>query len=125
MFGLSRTKEIEITNKAEFQNTLTRLIELLRDNAHEAQANVVQRLLDSLIQEDKKEFLKIITSIDMWGGAGAVWEVGVFKSGADEKEFMRQMIRLTDEMKEIGIQFGRAYSTTDIFRKELKRAEGT
>jgi hypothetical protein len=124
MFGLFKTKEIEITNKEKFEKTLVRLIELLRNNSHDGQANVVNRLLDALTQEDKKEFIRILTSVDMWGGSGAVWEVGTFKSDRDEREFWRQLIQLTEDMKEIGIKCGRAYSTADIFRKELKRNKG-
>ena len=121
MLRLFKKVDIEITNKLEFEKTLTRLIELLRDNGFTGQANVVRQLLGALIRDDKGEFIKIITSVDMWGGAGAVWEVYGFTNDKDEKDFWRQLIKLTDQMKEIGIKCGHAYSTADIFRQELKK----
>ena len=57
----------------------------------------------------------------MWGGAGAVWEVYGFTNDKDEKDFWTQLIKLTDQMKEIGIKCGQAYSTADIFKQELQK----
>lgn len=113
--------DVQITNKPEFEKTLTRLVDILHDNAFTAQANVVRHLFDALTRNDTQDFLKIITSVDMWGGSGAVWEVGGFTTSKDEKEFWRHLIRLTDEMKAVGIKCGRAYETADIFRGELKK----
>ncbi len=121
MLGLFKHGDIQITNKLEFEKTLTRLIELLRDNGFTGQANVVRQLLRALTLDDKKEFIKIITSVDMWGGAGAVWEVYGFTNDKDEKDFWTQLIKLTDQMKEIGIKCGQAYSTADIFKQELQK----
>jgi len=123
MLGLFKRQNIQITNKLEFEMTLTRLIELLRDNGFKGQANVVRQLLGALTRDNKDEFIKIITSVDMWGGAGAVWEVYGFTDDKDEKDFWRQLIKLTDQMKDIGIECNHAYSTADIFRKELKKIE--
>jgi hypothetical protein len=123
MLGLFKTKDIEITNKQEFEKTLTRLIELLENNAFTGQSTVVRELLDALQQGDRKTFLKIITGIDMWGGSGAVWEVGGFRNDADEPEFYRHMITLTEAMKQIGIKCGSAYAATDFLKKALTKTE--
>mgnify|MGYP003564291033 CR=1 FL=1 len=121
MIKLFKQKEIEVTNKEEFEKTLTRLIELLRDNAFSAQADAVRRVLAALLNSDTDKFLKTINSVDMWGGSGAVWEVYGFQTKEDEKEFWSQIIRLTDLMKEINIKNNHAYSTAKIFKTELNK----
>ena len=120
MFSLFKKKEIEIENKLEFEKTLIKLIELLRDNAFKPQAEAVRRVLNALTQNNKKIFLKTLNSVDMWGGSGAVWEVSGFQTKSEEIEFWEQTIKLTDLMKETGIKNSHAFSTANIFRKELK-----
>lgn len=119
MIRLFKQREIKITNKAEFEETLTRLIELLRDNAFSPQADAVRRVLSAIMVGDKDKFLKTINSVDMWGGAGAVWEVYGFQTKQDEREFWLNIVKLTDLMKEINIKNNRAYSTAKIFKTEL------
>lgn len=123
MLGLFKKREIVITNKAEFEITLMKLIEILRDNAFRYQADAVRRVLSALSINDNHEFLKTIKSVDMWGGSGAVWEVYGFQTKLDEIEFWKQIIRLTDLMKEVGIKSRPAYSVANTFRNEINNGK--
>jgi hypothetical protein len=87
MFGLYRKAEVEITNKAEFEKTLTRMIELLQDSGFGAQATVVRHLLTALI-EDKKEFLKTIKGVDMWVDQGQFGKLVDLKLTRMSENFM-------------------------------------
>ena len=69
--------------------------------------------------KNQPAFLKKLNSIDMWGGSGAVWKIGGFKTKEDDKEFCRLIISLTELMKEIGIKKRRAYAIAALFRSEL------
>ncbi|MHA3788828.1 hypothetical protein ACX0HA_11500 [Flavobacterium hauense] len=87
----------------ESENILSRLItlkNLLEKGNHSGQAKFIEQLI-ILLQSNKIEsipiFIKLIQGVDMWGGAGAVWEV-YFEKEDLEKSFIREMIQLTNLM---------------------------
>jgi len=121
MFGLFTKPKIKITNKPALIDNLTRLIELLSDNAFTAQSDAVRRVLSPLILDNDEAFMKALNSVDMWGGAGAVWEVYGFETKENEREFYRLMLDLIILMKEIGIKNRHAYALQTVFEKELKK----
>ncbi|HTA62463.1 MAG TPA: hypothetical protein VK835_08405 [Bacteroidia bacterium] len=119
MFGLFKSKEITIINKDELILTMTRIVELLRDNAFGAQANAVRKPLEYLYADDKENFLKQLKTVDIWGGAGAAWEVYGFQTKEIEKEFHICFIRLAELMRQTGIKFRRADDIASAFKQMI------
>lgn len=117
MFKLFRKKPVAITQIPEWNDTLQKIIVLLRDNSHIGQADFVRQIHGALYRNDITDFIKKLNSVDMWGGSGAVWEVGMFKTQNDEKEFELQILRLVKLMKVDGINKGRANSVAKFFKK--------
>src|ERR1700741_4776820 len=54
---------------------LNQLIQCLETSDNHPQARVVERLKEFICEKNVAEFVKLIKGVDMWGGAGAVWEV--------------------------------------------------
>lgn len=119
MFGLFKRKEITIVNKDELISTMTRIVELLRDNGFSAQADAVRLPLQYLYSDDKGNFVKYLLTVDIWGGAGAAWEVYGFPSRQVEIEFESNFVKLVDLMKQCGIKNGKADSVADFFKKDI------
>jgi len=118
MFKLFRKKTNEITQISEWNNTMGKIIVLLSDNSHNAQSEWVREIKESLCSNDKKDFIKKLNSVNMWGGSGAVWEVGNFRTFDEAKEFGKQIIRLVQLMKADKISHGKAKSVSRYFKKE-------
>ena len=121
MFGLFKQKEINIINKEELIETLTRIVELLLDNGYPYQADVVKKPLEYLHSNDKENFLKCFLTLDIWGGSGAAWEVGRFKSREVEIEFETYFIKLAELMNQTGIKNGKAQSVAKFFKNDIKK----
>ena len=121
MCNLFKRKEIEITNKDEFILTMTRLVELLHANNHSPQAFAIQEPLQYLIANDKNNFLKTLNTVDIWGGAGAAWEVGSFRTREDEREFQECFVKLVELMNEIGIKNSKAKNVARLFSEDLHK----
>lgn len=119
MFELFKLKDISIVNKDELIATMTRIVELLRDNGFSAQANAVRLPLQYLYSDDKENFVKHLLTVDIWGGAGAAWEVYGFSSRQVEIEFESNFVKLVDLMKQCGIKSGKADSVADFFKKDI------
>jgi hypothetical protein len=119
MFKLFRKKPTEITQKDEWNTTLEKMLVILRDNSHSSQADWVRKIHGSLYRNDITDFIKKLNSVDMWGGSGAVWEVGRFNTLDEEKDFGRQIVRLEELMKTNRISHGKAKSVARYFRKEF------
>lgn len=117
---LNQFKRIEVlkSDKDEWLRALENLIKVLRDNSHTAQADWVRQIHGSLYQNDIKDFIKKLNSANTWGGSGAVWEVGVFKSREDEIEFAKQLINVVRLMRTDGISHSKARSVERLFIKE-------
>jgi len=121
MFGVFKQKPITITNKKEVIKTLTRIVEILNENGHVGQAEAVNKPLQYLHQDNIDDFLKTFKTVDIWGGSGAAWEVGVFSTKQIEKEFQNCFIRLAELIKEAGIKFKPTNQIANIFKKELRK----
>ena len=97
---------------------LTQASELLHKYGHHGQGTVVDEIFATL--ETPQPDYKRLSSIDMWGGSGAVWEV-CLTSGrrsdeqrADEKSFRKAIVRIAaamDQMK-IGTERSRFIAKT-------------
>lgn len=115
-----RNKEIIIKNKGKLIQILTRSVEILRDNAYSAQADAMRKPLQYLHLDDTKNFIKQLNTIDIWGGSGAVWEVW-FESKEVEREFMKCIVDLVDELNSNGIKIPRERGIAKFFKQELKK----
>lgn len=121
MFGLFKRKEIKIINKEELIETMTRIVELLRDNGFKAQANAIRKPLQYLYSDDEKNFVKYLLTVDIWGGAGSAWEVYGFESREVEIEFERCFIKLSELMAQTGIKSSKARSVAGFFKKDIEK----
>lgn len=121
MFGLFKRKEIRIVNKEELIETLTRILELLRDNGFTAQANAIRKPLQYLYNNDEKNFVKYLLTVDIWGGSGSAWEVYGFKSREVEIEFERCFNKLSELMALNGIKSSKARSVAGFFKKDIEK----
>lgn len=110
-----------LNNKAELISTMTRIIEILRDNAFSAQADAVRKPLQYLYTDDIDNFAKHLLTVDIWGGSGAAWEVAPFPSRQIEKEFESNFIKLVELMRQCGIKNGRADSVASYFKKDIRQ----
>jgi hypothetical protein len=80
---------------------LRELADLLIKYGYEGQADVAEKILVSLRTSDPD--YKLLTSVSMWGGSGAVWDVYLssqskFSKDArnDEIAFRKTIIRIAD-----------------------------
>lgn len=64
---------------------------------------------------DKEEFKKLVVSPELFGGAGALWEVWIEDNELRQK-FKQQFCRLVDHLKEMGIRNGRVDQVRRGFR---------
>lgn len=103
---------------------LRRLQELLARYGYDRPA----RLVDEAIHTAQPErFWTIVSGLDFWGGAGAVWEVEPFDmshpdetaSADDYRRFQVLMIELADILDAKGIG-AMAARNAELFRRELE-----
>jgi hypothetical protein len=93
--------------------TLTELHRLLSVHDHPGQAEILDHLI-GLHDTNREEFVRVLQSNAMWGGAGAVWEVSPM--GADERVFRSIIVILADEMDRTNVGFERSRSIAETFR---------
>ncbi|SEA98945.1 hypothetical protein SAMN05443667_11464 [Flavobacterium gillisiae] len=85
-------------SKEDYLIIIKNIEEILREGKNNAQANVVEKISEILIEKDFPKFKKEINSVDMWGGSGAVWEV-YFHNENLQRKFNNQMLKLIDLME--------------------------
>ena len=103
--------------------TLSEIRDLLLKHDFPGQGAFIARLIETA-QEDSEEFAAGVSGGDVWGGAGAVWEVGTFKghkisdaeAGKDEVLFRKAIIRLAEEMDKAGIGTPRSRDIAGILK---------
>jgi hypothetical protein len=106
-----------MVNKEVLIETLTRINSILTKNGNSGQANFVGSLKVRLSEEDSSGFVRDFCSASMWGGSGAVWEVGGFESEEMERSFRRCMIQLVEQTRQMGITYRHAKHIADLFRE--------
>jgi hypothetical protein len=107
---------------------LTNLVQtetLLRKYNFPGQAKVVAEIISS-IQRGEPDY-KRLSGLDMWGGAGAVWEVALTPGGIkaeeherDERAFRQAIINIAAAMNKLGIGHARSRDIAATFRKWTK-----
>ena len=101
------------------------IAELLRKYRHYGQAQVVEEVLATL--ETSGPDYKQLRGIDMWGGAGAVWEVnlgsaqGSTEEKADRAAFFRAFVRLANTMNQAGLDTDRSRFIAKTFQSWLDK----
>ena len=96
---------------------LEQLRRLLISSDNPGQARTVERLIE-LRSTNRAEFDRLLHSVDMWGGSGAVWEVGPSRMNRDEvQSFRAGIIALSEWMESQGAGFERSRFIADVFRK--------
>jgi hypothetical protein len=104
---------------------LSVIAELLRKYRHYGQARVVEEVLATL--ETSGPDYKLLRGIEMWGGAGAVWEVnlGSSQGSAEEKtdraSFFRAFVRLANTMNHAGLGTDRSRFIGETFQSWLEK----
>lgn len=104
---------------------LNEIAELLRKYQHPGQAKVVEEILASF-KTPNPDFIQLC-GIDVWGGAGAVWEVCLSTSRkseqakADQQAFRRAFVRLADTMKVMNIGTERSRFIGATFQDWLEK----
>ncbi|WP_276371923.1 hypothetical protein [Chryseolinea sp. H1M3-3] len=118
-FDFINKKESAIDFSDEKVELLSKLIDQLGDTLIKSGFGFyVARLSEirlSATQRDKEKFKELVVSPDLFGGAGALWEIWIEDTDL-RKKFEREFCRLVDHLKDIGIKNGRV----DQVRKGFK-----
>ena len=99
MFKFRKDKKLELppAEAQSYRPILTKLSKYLMASDHEGQALFINKLIELIDKEDLTLFVKMINTVDMWGGSGAVWEVDIRDKDLSRK-FEREIINLIDLM---------------------------
>jgi hypothetical protein len=95
---------------------LTEMGAVLSEHGHYAQVEVTDRL-SRLATEDGDRFVKELQGVDVWGGAGALWDT--CELGVDKRRYWTLVIALAGAMAEEGIETERAWSIAKTFSEWL------
>jgi hypothetical protein len=117
---IDKTEVFELIKgaKSKYLDTLKNIKVILRKGELFGQANVVENLMQKLIAEDYQIFVNDINSGNMWGGAGAVWEV-YFENKTLQRKYNFEMLELINLMEKTkGLESG-IKPLKKLFEKEL------
>jgi hypothetical protein len=120
MFDLFKRKKIKFQNPEELIATMEKISSLLNENGFHYQAMAFSKPIEYLKIDDFENFIKNFNTVDIWGGAGAAWEVS-FASWEIEREFIVTFRKLIELMKNSGIKNRKAISIGAYFLKTLER----
>ncbi|KAF0127917.1 MAG: Uncharacterized protein FD155_3491 [Bacteroidetes bacterium] len=122
MFSFKKNKsesfELVSQNCDDFSSVLTTLFELLKKNGHNSQADFIKELILLINQENFNSFIQSLNGVNMWGGAGAVWEVYI-EDKESSKEFEKSVIKLINIMEETKILGKGIKPIRKLFEKNL------
>jgi len=106
MFGFKKNKDdnflLVLKERPNFLSVLTVLMQLLKDSENNTQSDFLYKLIKLLNQNKLSHFVKLINGVDMWGGAGAVWEIYI-EDKSKAKVFEKEMLRLISLMEKTKI----------------------
>lgn len=114
-----REPESVFSMQENFISILKNISQYLIISNNLAQSEFIEKLIDLLNDGEIDEFIKDINGIDMWGGAGAVWEVYI-DDGIDQIRFEKEMLSLIELMKKTDILGSGIKSIENLFIKNLK-----
>jgi hypothetical protein len=123
MFGFMKKNdnkiELTLVECKSYLSILNKLQQILKAANLGGQALVIQSLMDLILRENIRQFVKLINSIDMWGGSGAVWEVYI-ENKAEARVFEKEMINLINLMEATNILGGGIKPIKKIFMDNMK-----
>jgi len=102
-----------------FLLVLKDISKILNDAGHNAQSGFIDKLINLINQREMNLFIKLINGVDMWGGAGAVWEVYI-DNKEDAKSFEKEILNLINLMDDTNILGKGIKSIRRLFEKDLK-----
>lgn len=106
MFGLMKNKkedfELVYAERQNFLSILSVIFQILNKTSNNAQAEFIQKLIELIDQHNISLFIKLINGVDLWGGAGAVWEVHI-ENKSVAKVFENEMLKLINLMEQTKI----------------------
>jgi hypothetical protein len=112
---------------SDVDDILTRIETLLTKYDHPGQAGVIASL-KALREREPNAHRTMIQGVDVWGGAGAVWEVCLTwrvpqdpSTREDERAFRSLIIALADSMDREGISTERSRYIARIFRECMRK----
>lgn len=120
----------EIKHYSEFRNEYLTILFLIKDllkKDNSLQYEFIDELILFVKNEDYLSFEKSINSIDMWGGAGAVWET-ILKNEENNKKFEKSIIELINLLEKSQllnrrIKYIREYLKTETSSRAVKWKE--
>jgi hypothetical protein len=114
------------TAKEELAEALSHLSELLGKYGHHSKRQVVDEILGTL--RNSSPDYKRLAGVEVWGGAGAVWEVCLTPNWTadttqreDERSFLQSLIGVADAMERLQIGNDRTRSLSKTFREWLSQ----
>lgn len=123
MIGFKKNKQYDfdllLKERAGFLSVLTALMNILKSSGNDAQSNFIYNLIELFNQNDFSYFVKSINEVDMWGGAGAVWEVYI-EDKSKAKEFEKVMLDLFSLMEKTKIIGSGINKIKKIYEDNLK-----
>jgi len=125
MFGLKIKKTSNnfdsiLVDKETIGLTLKEIVKILREYSHSGQADYMDRLLETLENDDYSNFKELSKKVDIWGGSGAVWEVWI-PDNDKEIEFQKLIISFAKLLLKNGITNHGITSIKSLFEKEVKK----
>lgn len=96
--------------------TLRELRDVLAREGCPEHAEIVDQIIQ-LYDTELDAFRQRLQSVDLWGGAGAVWDVN--PRGPERKRFHELIIRLAAEMQAVGLGTARTQDIANTFRNWL------
>lgn len=115
-----KSQNIDESLDREFTSILTRLNEILLNSGNNPQADYVSLLIKLLQLKKYDQFISSINTVDMWGGAGAVWEVYI-ENKSNEMEFERHIVHLIDTMEKADLSGKRIKRIRKLFTDDLSK----
>ena len=112
--------QTSFVDKNGIESNLNTIIQLLREYSHSGQAEYMNRILETLHNDDKPGFVELSKTVDIWGGSGAVWEVWI-QDRNKEKEFQIAMIKFAGLLIANGINSYGIRSIKTLFENEVKK----
>ena len=110
IFDFLKKKKIPIDFSDENVSELTQKSDLLGqtliDNGHGFYVDYLSQIRLSADHKNEVEFKKLVISNELFGGAGALWEIHI-ENQTEYKKFNRQFTEYVDLLNRMGIKNGR------------------
>lgn len=114
---MGNTFFIDESIREKLLNALDNIYSILRDEGFSKQAEYIARLIFPLTTKDDLLFKSRALSAEVWGGAGAVWEVDI-RDYLKREEFRRNILIVLESMIQQDIKFKSINTVYKFFKQE-------